>query len=423
FQETLFARDCQINVFWSSIAEASGRTEGRGYIYVWNHMEILITWADAMGMDSEQPAVGATLAMLGTNGNYYGALETDMEGRIGPLLVMTWSSVEGKMDAWSPYSGTILAGGLTAHHIISVIGELVGEDSLHLIIDDTVIPDVVVTSPSMDAMSNKVDMPVEGFLFETGSGIASFIGYMDGGEGVDVDPEQQWTAMFPGLEQGQHTIFFEAIDVSGNKADTTISFFIDAIAPELDIISPEDGDVTRISTLVVQGTYQDGVSEISEIAVFVNGEPIGTTTGVINYPVTLTEGVNTVTVTATDKAGNTEVVLRTITLDTYAPTLYVYTPLDALVTSVVLLRVDGLSEAGTPVTIDQVMGDDVISSTTVTADVEGMFGTVLFLEEGFQHIIVTAEDEAGNVRTITRTVTLDTTPPALFIDNPPRDSF
>ncbi len=423
FQVALFARDCRIDVYWSTIPEASGRTEGRGYIYVWNHLEILITWADAMGVDSGQPAVGATLALLGTNGNYYGALETDMMGRIGPLLVMTWSSVEGKMDAWSPYSGTILAGGLTAHHIISAIGEQVGEDSLHLIIDDTVVPDVVVTSPSMDAMSNMVDMPVEGFLFETGSGIASFIGYMDGGEGVDVDPEQQWTVMFPGLEQGQHTIIFEAIDVSGNKADTTISFFIDAIAPELDIISPEDGDVTRISTLVVQGTYQDDVSEISEIAVFVNGEPIGTTTGVINYPVTLTEGVNTVTVTATDKAGNTEVVLRTITLDTYAPTLYVYTPLDALVTSVVLLRVDGLSEAGTPVTIDQVMGDDVISTITVTADDEGIFETLLFLEEGLQHIIVTAEDEAENVRTITRTVTLDTTPPALFIDDPAPNSF
>jgi len=423
YQETLFARDCQIDVYWSAIPEASGRTEGRGYIYVYNNMEILITWANAMGMDSGEPAVGASLAMLGTNGNYYGALETDKMGRIGPLLIMPWSSIEGRMDAWSPYAGTILAGGLTSHHTIHAIGEQVGVDSVHLIIEDTVVPDVVVTSPSMDAMSNEADMPLRGFLFETGSGIASFIGYLDGGEGVDVDPEQEWSAMFPGLEQGQHTIFFETIDAAGNMANTTISFFIDAVAPSLDLIHPKEGDVTRISTLVVQGTYQDDVSEISEIAVNVNGVTIGTTTGVINFPLTLTEGVNTVTVTATDKAGNTQAVLRTVTLDTYAPTLYVYTPLDALVTSVILQQVDGLSEAGTSVMIEQVMGEDVIFSTDVKADIEGIFVTVLFLEEGLQHIIVTAEDEAGNVRTITRTVTLDTTPPALFIDSPAPNSY
>lgn len=423
FQVALFAADCRIDVYWSTIPEASGRTEGRGYIYVYNHLEILITWADAMGIDSGEPAVGATLAMLGSNGNYYGALETDMMGRIGPILVMPWSSIEGKMDAWSPYTGTILAGGLTAHHSISAIGEQVGADSVHLLIVDSVVPDVVVTSPSMDAMSNMVDMIVEGFLFETGSSISSFMGYLDGGEGVAVDPEQQWTAMFPGMEQGQHTVFFEAIDVSGNIANTTISFFIDAIIPELEVIYPEDGDVTRVLTLVVQGTYQDGVSEISEIVVNVNGEPISTTTGVINNPVTLTEGVNTVTVTATDKAGNTAVVLRTVTLDTYAPTLYVYTPLDDLVTSTRILTVDGLSEAGTLVTIEQVVGDDVKSSTSVTADDEGIFETVLVLEEGLQHIIVTAKDAAENVRSEIRKVTLDTTPPSLFIDNPPQNSF
>ncbi|MCK5252692.1 MAG: hypothetical protein KAQ96_07070, partial [Thermoplasmata archaeon] len=149
FAETLYARDCTINVYWSAIPENSGKTEGRGYIYVFNNMEILITWGDAMGADTGVIAQGATLALLGTNGRYFGALETNTDGRIGPLLISPWSSVEGRNDQWSPFDGTIIYGGVTDYYVINAIGEHVGEDSMHLVLYDRVIPEVVVTSPSM----------------------------------------------------------------------------------------------------------------------------------------------------------------------------------------------------------------------------------------------------------------------------------
>ncbi|MCK4969509.1 MAG: hypothetical protein KAS77_03240, partial [Thermoplasmata archaeon] len=47
----------------------------------------------------------------------------------------------------------------------------------------------------------------------------------------------------------------------------------------------------------------------------------------------------------------------------------------------------------------------------------------LILEEGTQHIEFTAEDPAGNVRIITRTVTLDTTPPGLSINSPAEGEY
>jgi hypothetical protein len=420
FKEALYARDCTINVYWSAIPEGSGRTEGRGYIYVYNNLEILITWSDAMGVDSGVPAMGATLALLGTNGRYYGALTADAAGRIGPMLVMPWSSIEGKMDQWSPYDGTIASGGLTAHYVVNVVGEQVGEDSLHLLIQDTVVPEVIVTSPSMNSLSNMVDLPVEGFLFETGAGVTSFMGYLDGGEGVEVDPEQTWTIMFNGLDQGEHTIVFEAIDGAMNSANTSVTFLIDALSPLLDIVSPEDDHVTRDPNLLVQGSYQDDVSDLSVIEVRINGVAIGSTTGVINEYVTLTEGVNTILIDATDAAGNTEVVRRIVTLDSYPPTLYVYVPLDDLVTANPVLNLDGLSEAGTPILVEQVRASngDLISTNDLVAKADGTFRTSLDLIEGAQHIVFTAEDPAGNVRSITRTVTLDTTPPGLTILRP-----
>jgi hypothetical protein len=422
FKEALYARDCRIDVYWSAIPEASGRTEGRGYIYVWNHLEIFITWADATDTDSGVPAAGARLAMLGVNGKYYGEMIADSEGHIGPELVMPWSSSEGRMDQWSPYATTIYAGGLTATHTVSAIGQQVGEDAVHLIIKDDDVPEIVVTSPSMDSMSNLIDMPVMGFLFETGSGVEDFMGYVDGStEGVAITAELQWMAVFEDMEQGEHTIDFEAIDLSGNKAAASVTFFIDSMPPELNIISPEDGDVTRESTLLIQGTYQDDVSDIAEITVRINGVPLDTSTGVINVYITLTEGVNSIVIDATDRAGNTVVETRIVTLDTTAPTLYVYSPLDELVTSKGMLVMTGLSEAFTPVTIELIQGGDVKASIDVDADEEGAFSTILFLEEGNQNIVVTAEDEATNVNSIIRKVTLDTQPPTLTISKPDND--
>jgi len=425
YKEALYARDCTINVYWSTIPEASGRTEGRGYIFVWNNLEVLITWADILGVDSGKPAVGATLALLGTNGRYYGALTTDNVGRIGPMLIQPWSSVEGRLDQWSPYTGTITSGGSTAHHVISITGEHVGVDALHLLLEDTDVPMVVITAPSMGAISNLVDMPAEGFLFETGSGIGSFVGYLDGGDAVEIDPQQNWVAMFEDLAQGEHVIMFEAIDVATNKVNTTITFIIDAVAPDLDIVSPEDDSVTRDPNLVIQGTYQDDVSDVSEIKVRINGIPISSSTGVINEPELLTEGVNTIIIDAIDAAGNVQTVRRIVTLDTYPPTLYVYAPLNLLVTSEPALEVNGLSEAGTLILIEQVRASngELIDSEEVTARADGTFKAMLDLEEGAQYIVFTAEDEAENVRTITRTVTLDTTPPGLNINSPIEGEF
>ena len=157
------------------------------------------------------------------------------------------------------------------------------------------------------------------------------MGYLDGGEGIEIDPDRNWLTMFEDLDQGEHTLFFEAVDTATNVANATLTFVIDAFAPDLDIVSPVDNLITREHDLLVQGSYEDDVSDVSEIVVRLNGVPISSTTGVINEFVTLTEGVNTIIVDATDGAGNRQVIQRIVTLDSHAPTLYVYAPLDLLV--------------------------------------------------------------------------------------------
>jgi hypothetical protein len=304
---------------------------------------------------------------------------------------------------------------------VSVVGEMVGDNAIHLLIDDTGIPEVVVTSPDDGAISNEVDLPVEGFLFETGSGVATFMAYLDGStDGIALVPMEIWSTVLMDLEQGYHELLIEAWDKAGNYGNTTVTFSIDAQPPSLEISEPEDGDVTRESTILIQGTFGDDVSSLSEIVVRINGVVYESTSGTISEYIDLTEGVNAIEVDATDKAGNRMSVRLSVTRDTYAPTLYVYTPRDQLVTATKDLEVSGLSEANTPIIIEQVLAStgSVIGSTTITARIDGTFSHMLVLQEGEQHIVVTAQDTAGNVRTITRSVTMDTTPPRLQIVKP-----
>jgi hypothetical protein len=208
--------------------------------------------------------------------------------------------------------------------------------------------------------------------------------------------------------------------MAGNMVNTTVTFFIDSAPPVLTISEPTDGLSTRVRSLLIQGTYSDDVSDLSAIVVRINGEPYIGTPGTISQYHDLDEGVNTLVIDATDGAGNRVTERIRVTLDTNAPTLYVYAPLNDLYTADELVTVTGLSEAGAPILIEQVSEETgiLLSNNTVIAGEDGTFTFDMMLEEGRQHIVVTAKDTAGNVRTITRTVRLDTEAPGLFIDSP-----
>jgi hypothetical protein len=422
YRWTLYEKDGTTNVWWSAIPEASGVTEGRGYIYVNNHLELHVTWANALGEDSGAPAVGASVAMMGENGRYYGEMLTDKNGRIGPMIVQPWTSIEGKTDAWSPYRTTVLSGGLTGSYVVHAIGELMGATAVHLIMVDSMAPQIVVTMPSSGSVSNLLDMPAEGFLFESGSGVKTFEGWVDSMAHKAITPETLWSAMFLGQAPGQHTMFFRVEDLSGNTGTASVPFMLDAQAPSLDITSPKEGLITAQRTITIQGAYADDLSDLSEISVRINGERLQDVSGGhILKSYDLTEGVNTIIVDATDAAGNRATVTLTVTLDTYPPTLYVNAPLDNLLTSEPVLLVTGVSDAGTAVLVELVPSQSgaVRRNVTVVAGPDGSFTAELDLYEGSQLITVTATDSpAGNTRTISRHVTLDTTPPGLVIDTP-----
>ena len=89
-------------------------------------------------------------------------------------------------------------------------------------------------------------------------------------------------------------IFMGDLDIWGNRF-----VFPDTTAPMVSITSPEDGNITEQSTIMIIGTTEPGSHLV------VNGIIVDVAQdGSFEVQISLTDGNNTITATATDEAGN-----------------------------------------------------------------------------------------------------------------------
>ena len=145
------------------------------------------------------------------------------------------------------------------------------------------------------------------------------------------------------LSDGSHTIIFNASDHDGNAASAvSMTLKVDTVPPALTLTSPADGLITNNATLTVSGVTNDETS--SPVTLKVNGTPVTVNAnGSFAMQMTLTVGENTITVVATDSAGKSSTVTRTVTLDTTPPTISAVTispnPVDAGATYIVSVTV------------------------------------------------------------------------------------
>jgi len=115
------------------------------------------------------------------------------------------------------------------------------------------------------------------------------------------------------LVDGVNTLSAVAHDAAGNESARSPEVVItkDTEPPELEIITPEDGERfsgSAAAQIAIEGQTEKGVSaRINDRVAIVNRE------GKFKHPVTLTEGENEYRISATDEAGNeTEITLTII---------------------------------------------------------------------------------------------------------------
>lgn len=195
------------------------------------------------------------------------------------------------------------------------------------------------------------------------------------------------------LPEGTNTLTAQARDLFGHRSNPISSrFTVDTIPPKFLDTSPPDGSVLARAVQTISGTVDD-----ARATVVLSG-PSGTSTSTgsaFRFAVTLNEGPNNFTLTATDPAGNATQLAYRLTLDTIPPPV----PNLALISmsrmangQVAITGRPGAIEAGAKVRITNLRTGETV---TATAGADGSFTASLAAAPGDRFILV-ARDMAGN---------------------------
>ncbi len=218
------------------------------------------------------------------------------------------------------------------------------------------------------------------------------------------------------FRNGPHFVNFAVMDNYGSVGYHNWTFTVDTIPPFLLVTSPVY-PMVPVPAVAVEGTAFPALPMAAPVTVNVTALPAGltlsttanTTTGSFSVLTPLTEGVNTLFVNATDRAGNLATDLIPIVRDTTKPPLVVLTPANGFVSPTNLVRVSGLSEFGAFVTVN---GFSVIVAPN------GTWSVVLALPEGVNIIQVAAADQVGNLNFTGLGILVDSDAPRVVLSSP-----
>lgn len=288
----------------------------------------------------------------------------------GTWHTLTYNSHTGKYEATITAPGSTsfnLPGGyynvkVEATNTAGTVGTSDGSSltGLRLVVQERVAPVITILSPSSGAYVTNSKQPVVFTITDEtgGSGInlSSLAVKQDGtavasntistsaitnGYSVTYTPASA-------LSDGSHTVTVNVSDNDGNVAtQKSTTYTVDTVPPTLNLSAPADGLITATASLNVTGTTNDSTSSPVTIKITLNGTDQGTVTvassGSFSKSITLANGSNTITVTATDAAGKASSVTRTVTLDTSVPKVISASitpnPVDAGATMIISLEI------------------------------------------------------------------------------------
>lgn len=237
-------------------------------------------------------------------------------------------------------------------------------DSLQLVVKERVKPTISITSPGSGSYVSNARQPIVFMLRDEANGsginISTLALKIDAGSAVGegssgmvvtkVTNGYDCTYTPPtSLTDGLHTVTIDVSDFDGNQAtQASRSYTVDTVPPVLNVTNPSDGLITNSANVVLQGTTNDATSTPVTVSVRLNGTDQGAVTvnnGSFSKSLTLTEGNNTIVVTAEDASGQTNSVTITVMLDTSAPTVESVSitpnPVDAGATMIISVGVSG----------------------------------------------------------------------------------
>ena len=212
------------------------------------------------------------------------------------------------------------------------------------------------------------------------------------------------------VPDGRHEL--EAIVTNpAGSASATHTFTVDAEAPVLELDPVPE--YTATTPLTVTGTLRDRdpaatVDCPSAVLTLETTSPDGVRTWSFTCAFPLTEGANTLDVTASDTGGRQASASASTTLDTAAPELTIVSPTPDFYTNVDTISVSGGVFDDSPVTV-------VAGSVTAVVTGTSFNASGVSIHDGSNLIVIVATDAAGNTQEKTVTVFFDIDPPIVTL--------
>ena len=279
---------------------------------------------------------------------------------------------------------------------------------------DTRAPEVAITSPADGARLNTANVMVSWNGSDATSGIDHYEIRIDSGNWTDVKLNRSYT--FTNLLDGSHTVDVKAIDNEGNKNRASVTFTVDATAPDITITSPSDGTIFNTTTVTVSWAGSDATSGIDHYEIRIDS---GNWTDLelnTSYTFTnLSDGSHTVDVKAVDNASNENTTSATFTVDTTAPEITINVPSDGTTFNKTTVTVSWNSSDATSGIDHYEIRMDSGNWTNVDLNRTCNFTG---LSEGSHTVDVRAVDNASNENTTSVNFTVDTTPPTIVSHSP-----
>ena len=299
---------------------------------------------------------------------------------------------------------------------------------------DTTPPTVSIISPAPFATTASSTVGMSGIAVDN-VGVTQVSWTNSRGGSGTASGTTSWTASGIPLLSGTNVITVTARDAAGNSGQSSLTVVktdVDTTPPTVSITSPAATSTTAASTLTVSGTAADnvGVTQVSWTSSRGgSGSASGTTSWAANG-IPLLTGVNVITVTARDAAGNVAQSAVTVTKtdttvtntppalpgDTTPPTVAILSPTTTTTGSSTLamsgIAVDNVGVTQVSWTSNRGAGGTASGTTSWTAN-------NIPLLAGANVITVIAWDAAGNIGRTSMTITkTDTTAPIVSLTAP-----
>ena len=299
---------------------------------------------------------------------------------------------------------------------------------------DTTPPTVLISSPTSGQPFTASPVSVSGTATDPGSpstGVSLVQVQVNGTGGTwqTASGTTSWNASVS-LSSGDNTIYVRSQDGAGNYstiASVNVTYNPpDTTPPTLSITSPLNGATVTSASLPISGTATDngngnsGISSVTVNGIAASSDTAsGANTANWNTTIALNSGANTVTVIATDGAGNTTQQQISITYnppDTTPPTLTIASPVNNATVTSASLSVNGTATDNgngnngvSSVTVNSIAANNDTTNGSGTAN----WSTTIALHSGPNTITVVAKDTLSNPTSQQINVTY----------NPPRPIF